>query len=147
MKKLILTALAVLTLSCAAPTAFARQLTLGGQVVGIQIQTEGVLVAGVGAVETAEGSRSPAEAVAALKAGRVDFVIADIDPAKNCVKGENDLAISDFVTSEDYAIAIKKGRPDLLKVIDETIAEIKADGRLAKWIADFTAEADSLKNK
>lgn len=94
-----------------------------------------------------ERSRSPAEAVAALKAGRVDFVIADIDPAKNCVKGENDLAISDFVTSEDYAIAIKKGRPDLLKVIDETIAEIKADGRLAKWIADFTAEADSLKNK
>ena len=61
MKKLILTALAVLTLSCAAPTAFARQLTLGGQIVGIQIQTEGVLVAGVGAVETAEGSRSPAE--------------------------------------------------------------------------------------
>ena len=34
-----------------------------------------------------ERSRSPAEAVAALKAGRVDFVIADIDPAKNCIKG------------------------------------------------------------
>ena len=94
-----------------------------------------------------ERSRSPAEAVAALKAGRVDFVIADIDPAKNCVKGENDWAISDFVTSEDYAIAIKKGRPDLLKIIDETIAEIKSDGRLAKWVAEFTAEADSLKNK
>ena len=94
-----------------------------------------------------ERSRSPAESVAALKAGRVDFVIADIDPAKNCVKGESDLAISDFVTSEDYAVAIRKGRPDLLRAIDETIAEVKADGRLAKWIADYTAEADSLKDK
>ena len=93
-----------------------------------------------------ERSRSPAEAVAALKAGRVDFVIADIDPAKNCVKGEADLALSDFITSEEYAVAIRKGNPALLKAIDETIAEIKADGRLAKWIADYTAEADKLKD-
>ena len=94
-----------------------------------------------------ERSRSPAESVAALKSGRVVFVIADIDPAKNCVKGEPDLAISDFITSEEYAIAIKKGQPELLKAINETIAEIKADGRLAKWIADYTAEADKLKDK
>ena len=94
-----------------------------------------------------ERSRSPAESVAALKSGRVDFVIADIDPAKNCVKGEADLAISDFITSEEYAIAIKKGQPELLKAINETIAELKADGRLAKWIADYTAEADKLKDK
>lgn len=94
-----------------------------------------------------ERTKSPAEAVAALKAGRVDFVISDIDPAKNCVKGEEDLAISDFITSEEYAIAIKKGQPELLKVINDTITEVKADGRLAKWIADFTAEADKLKDK
>ena len=94
-----------------------------------------------------ERSRSPAESVAALKSGRVEFVIADIDPAKNCVKGEPDLAISDFITSEEYAIAIKKGQPELLKTINDTIAEVKADGRLAKWIADYTAEADKLKDK
>ena len=94
-----------------------------------------------------ERTRSPAEAVAALKAGRVDFVIADIDPAKNCVKGEADLALSDFITSEEYAVAIRKGQPALLKAINETIAELKADGRLAKWVADYTAEADKLKDK
>ena len=94
-----------------------------------------------------ERLRSPAEAVAGLKAGRCDFVIADIDPAKNCVKGEPDLQLSDFITSEEYAIAIRKGRPELLKAINETIAELKADGRLAKWIADFTAESDKLKEK
>ena len=90
-------------------------------------------------------SRSPAEAVAGLKSGRVEFVIADIDPAKNCVKGEPDLALSDFITSEEYAVAIRKGQPDLLKAVNETIAELKANGKLAKWIADFTDESNKLK--
>ena len=92
-------------------------------------------------------SRSPAEACAALKSGRVEFVIADIDPAKNCVKGEPDLALSDFITSEEYAVAIRKGQPELLAAINATITELKANGKLAKWIADFTAESDKLKDK
>ena len=92
-------------------------------------------------------SRSPAEACAALKSGRVDFVIADIDPAKNCVKGEPDLQLSDFITSEEYAVAIRKGQPELLAAINATITELKANGKLAKWIADYTAESDKLKEK
>ena len=94
-----------------------------------------------------ERCKSPAEAVAALKAGRVDFVISDIDPAKNCVKGEADLALSDFITSEEYAVASRKGQPELLKAIDETIAELKKSGQLAKWIRQFTEESDKLKDK
>ena len=94
-----------------------------------------------------ERLRSPAEAVAGLKAGRCDFVIADIDPAKNCVKGESDLQLSDFITSEEYAIAIRKGQPELLAAINATITELKASGKLAKWIEDFTAESDRLKDK
>jgi len=94
-----------------------------------------------------ERSKSPAEACASLKSGRVEFVIADIDPAKNCVKGESDLALSDFITSEEYAVAIRKGQPELLKAINDTITELKANGKLAKWIADFTAESDRLKDK
>ena len=94
-----------------------------------------------------ERSKSPAEAVAALKSGRVEFVIADIDPAKNCVKGEADLALSDFITSEEYAVAIRKGQPELLKTIDETIAELKASGQLDQWIRQFTEESDKLKDK
>ena len=94
-----------------------------------------------------ERSKSPAEAVAALKSGRVEFVIADIDPAKNCVKGEADLALSDFITSEESAVAIRKGQPELLKVIDETITELKASGQLDQWIRQFTEESDKLKDK
>ena len=94
-----------------------------------------------------ERSKSPAEAVAALKSGRVEFVIADIDPAKNCVKGEADLALSDFITSEEYAVAIRKGQPELLKAIDETITELKSSGQLDQWIRQFTEESDKLKDK
>ena len=94
-----------------------------------------------------ERTKSPAEAVAALKSGRVDFVIADIDPAKNCVKGEAELALSDFITSEEYAVAIRKGQPELLKAIDETITELKASGQLDQWIRQFTEESDKLKGE
>ncbi len=88
---------------------------------------------------------SPAEAVAALQAGRADLVIADIDPAKNCVKGVANLALSDFVNKEEYAVAIAKGQPELLAVINEVITEIKANGQLDKWVEDYTKEADALK--
>ncbi|MBR1588418.1 MAG: amino acid ABC transporter substrate-binding protein [Kiritimatiellae bacterium] len=120
---------------------------LKGKKIGVQAGTTSETFVTDQLKQEPERSKSPSEAVAALKAGRVEFVIADIDPAKNCVKGEADLALSDFITSEEYAIAIRKGQPELLKAINETIAEIKADGRLAKWIADFTAEADKLKDK
>ena len=120
---------------------------LKGKRVGVQAGTTSETFVTDELKQEPERAKSPAEAVAALKSGRVDFVIADIDPAKNCVKGENELAISDFITSEEYAIAIKKGQPELLKTINETIAEVKADGRLAKWVAQFTEEADKLKDK
>ena len=120
---------------------------LKGKKIGVQSGTTSETFVTDELKQEPDRSKSPAEAVAALKAGRVEFVIADIDPAKDCVKGEEELAISDFITSEEYAVAIKKGRPELLKAINETIAEIKADGRLEKWVKEFTEEADKLKEK
>ena len=93
-----------------------------------------------------ERYKTSSEACAALMSGRCAFVIADIDPAKNCVKGEDSLAISDFLSSESYAVAVAKGRADLLSAVNETIAAVKADGRLEKWVADYTAESDKLKD-
>ncbi len=92
-----------------------------------------------------ERFRTYPEAVAALKAGRCDLVLCDAILAKNCILGEKDLELSGFVTSEEYAIAVKKGRPELLALVNETIAAAKADGRLEKWASDFTAEAESMK--
>ena len=120
---------------------------LKGKKIGVQAGTTSETFCLEKLGQEPERLKSPAEAVAGLKSGRCDFVIADIDPAKNCVKGEADLALSDFVSSEEYAVAIRKGQPELLAVINETIAAAKADGRIEKWIADFTAESDALKDK
>ena len=69
MKKTIVTGLWVcLLLPLLTVPAFAQELILGGQAVGIQISTAGVLVAGLSEVQTAEGTRSPA-AEAGLKEG------------------------------------------------------------------------------
>ena len=120
---------------------------LKGRKIGVQSGTTSETYVLEQLKQEPERTRSPAEACAALKSGRVDFVISDIDPAKNCVKGESDLQLSDFITSEEYAIAIRKGQPELLAVINETIAELKANGKLAKWIEEFTDESDKLKDK
>ena len=44
------------------PTAFAHELIVGGNAVGIQVSTRGVMVAGLTEVETDDGVRKPAEA-------------------------------------------------------------------------------------
>lgn len=62
MKKTFITALwSLLIVSCLTVPAFAQELLIGGQVVGVQISTKGVLVAGLSEVETAEGSCFPAK--------------------------------------------------------------------------------------
>jgi len=120
---------------------------LKGRKIGVQSGTTSETFVLEQLKQEPERAKSPSEACASLKSGRCEFVIADIDPAKNCVKGEEDLALSDFITSEEYAVAIRKGRPELLAVINTVIAECKADGRLEKWIERYTKEADALKDK
>lgn len=71
MKKAIVSALLSLTL-CAALSvpAWAQELVVGGQAVGIQAGTQGVLVAGLTQVETSGGAICPAES-AGLKKGDI----------------------------------------------------------------------------
>ena len=88
---------------------------------------------------------SPASAFAALKQGKVDLVIADVDPAKNLVKGEPDYDVtSDFLTVEEYAVAIKKGQPELLATINKVIEALEDSGKLDAIKAEHTARAAKL---
>ncbi|MBQ9151179.1 MAG: transporter substrate-binding domain-containing protein, partial [Clostridia bacterium] len=77
--------------------------------------------------------KTGAEAVAALKSGKVDCVIIDNEPAKSFVaanegihilEGDNEYAI------EDYAICVKKGDTELLDKINKALDELKADGTI-----------------
>lgn len=69
MRKTVITALFSLAVAVALTTAaWAQELVVGGQAVGIQVGTKGVLIAGLTQVETANGSKSPAQD-AGLKKG------------------------------------------------------------------------------
>ena len=84
--------------------------------------------------------KTGAEAVEALKSAKVDCVIIDQEPAKSFVKanegihileGENEYAV------EDYAICVKKGDTELLNKINSALAELKADGTIAKIVEKY----------
>ena len=72
-----------------------------------------------------------ADAVEALKVGKVDCVIIDNEPAKAFV-GENEgLVILDTAyAEEDYAIAVAKENTELLEDINAALEELMADGTL-----------------
>ncbi len=89
-----------------------------------------------------ERFNSPPEACAAMLAGRCAFVIADVNPAQICVKNDGRLVLSDYLTSEEYAIAVAKGNTNLLATVNAVIREVQADGRLDRWIAAYTEECE-----
>ena len=77
--------------------------------------------------------KTGAEAISALKTGKVDCVIIDNEPAKSFVaandgihilEGDNEYAV------EDYAICVDKGNTALLEKINKALDELKADGTI-----------------
>lgn len=84
--------------------------------------------------------KTGAEAVSALKSGKIDCVIIDNEPAKSFVaanegihilEGENEYAV------EDYAICVKKGNSELLTKINDALKALKADGTIDKIIEKY----------
>ena len=90
--------------------------------------------------------KTGAEAVAALKTGKVDCVIIDNEPAKSFVaanegihilEGDNEYAI------EDYAICVAKENTELLEKINKALAELEEDGTIAKIINKYINDGSS----
>ncbi len=84
--------------------------------------------------------KTGADAVQALKSGKVDCVIIDNEPAKafvesvdgiHILEGDNEYAV------EDYAICVKKGNSELLDKINQALADLKADGTIDKIIEKY----------
>ncbi len=84
--------------------------------------------------------KTGAEAVEALKTDKVDCVIIDNEPAKSFVKANEGIHIlegDNEYTVEDYAICVKKGNTELLEKINKALADLKADGTIAKIINKY----------
>lgn len=82
--------------------------------------------------------KTGADAVQALKSGKVDAVIIDNEPAKSFVAANEGLKILDTEYAvEDYAICIAKENTALLDAVNEALAELKADGTLQQIINKY----------
>ncbi|MDO4394018.1 MAG: ABC transporter substrate-binding protein [Bacillota bacterium] len=81
---------------------------------------------------------SGANAIEALKTGKVDAVVIDNLPAKKFVEANEGLKIldTDYV-EEEYAIAIAKDNDELLKEVNSVIKKMKKDGSLQEIIDKY----------
>ena len=85
-----------------------------------------------------------ADALLELKTGKVDAV-----PVQNIVGGQYLLTNSDLSATDIYfsnysggaAVAVPKESADVIKVINEVIAENKANGNIDKWVDEMTKKA------
>ncbi len=118
---------------------------LEGKKIGVQLGTTGDAYASDVKDATVEKYNKGADAVQALKQGKIDAVIIDNEPAKVFVEKNDDLMIlNEVFVEEQYAICIKKGNSDLTTAINGALAELKSDGTLAdiekNWIGDDTGK-------
>ena len=90
--------------------------------------------------------KTGAEAVEALKTGKVDAVIIDNEPAKSFVEANAGavkiLESGEYIT-EEYAICVNKSNTELLKQINEALAALKANGTLDRIIAKYINDGSS----
>jgi len=91
-----------------------------------------------------ERYKTGADAVEALKSGKVTAVIIDNEPAKSFVNANEGLKILDgSYAEEDYAIAINKEDTELLDKVNDALKKLTDNGEIAKIVNKYIpANAD-----
>ena len=111
---------------------------LEGKSIGVQLGTTGDIMATDVKDSKVEQYNKGMDAVQALSQGKIDAVIIDNEPAKFYEKEVSGLKILDEAFAvEEYAIALKKGNTELQTKINETLKELKAEGKIDEIIAKY----------
>ena len=88
--------------------------------------------------ENVEAYNKGADAVMALKQGKVDAVIIDNQPALSFVKSTDGLKLLETEYAvEDYAAAIAKGNDALVKAVNDALVSLKEDGTIQSIIDKY----------
>lgn len=118
---------------------------LPGKSIGVQLGTTGDIYASDYEAEgsTIERYNKGADAIQALRQGKVDCVIIDEQPAIAFCEKNADLEILDEEFAlEEYAICVSKDNTELTEKINAALAELKAEGTLdmitSNYIGDDT---------
>lgn len=131
----------------------AAKADLANKTIGVQLGTTGdEYVSDPANVEgvTVERYNKGFEAVQALTQGKVDAVVIDGEPAKSFVASAEDGSLKildEAMTEEEYAIAISKDNEALLAKVNEILAEMKENGKMAeitgKYLGDNAVDTES----
>ena len=116
---------------------------LPGKTIGVQLGTTGDIYARDYEAEgsTIERYNKGADAVQALKQGKIDCVIIDEQPAKAFCEKNSDLTIlEEEFALEEYAICISKDNTELKEKINAALSELKAEGTLDAIIANYIGD-------
>ena len=109
------------------------------QIVGVQLATTGdIYASGDFGADRVQQYNSGNDAVEALKAGKVDCVIIDNEPAKYYVNANEGLTIlpTEFIV-EDYSICIAKENTELLEKVNTALNELIDDGTVQEIIDKY----------
>lgn len=146
---LMVLAAAVMLVGCGSKATETKQIKsvddLEGAKIGVQLGTVGDLYAsdmeGDKAGTTVDRYNKIADAVQALKQGKVDCVIVDEQPAIASTANEPTLTILDEpFTQEEYAICIAKDNTELLDEVNSALAELKEEGIVEQITANYIGD-------
>lgn len=118
---------------------------LEGKNIGVQIGTTGDIYAsdyeGDEAGTTVTRYNKGADAVQALKQGKVDCVIIDEQPAIAFTEKNTELSIlEEEFALEDYAICVSKENTELKEQINAALATLQENGTLANIISNYIGD-------
>ena len=116
---------------------------LPGKTIGVQLGTTGDIYASDYEAEgtTIERYNKGADAIQALKQGKIDCVIIDEQPAVAFCQKNSDLTIlEEEFALEEYAICISKDNAELTEKVNAALSELKAEGVLDQIIANYIGD-------
>lgn len=111
--------------------------------IGVQTGTTGDLQATDAVNSDTQMNRfnTGADAVQALKNGKVDCVVIDSQPAEKFVELNDDLKIVDGIfDTEEYAICLKKGNTELRDAINGALSQLKEDGTIDAIMSNYIGD-------
>ena len=114
---------------------------LTGKKIGVQLGSTGDTIVGqLPHVTKIQFSAVPA-VLQELRSGRIDAAVLDNAPAETYIKTNPDLKMLDTKLSEEnYAIAMRKDRTDLLDQVNTTIKRVRRDGTYQRLIEKHFSE-------
>ncbi len=107
--------------------------------IGVQIATTGdIYCADDFGEEHVKEYNNAVDAIQDLLKGTIDCVVIDKEPAKQFVAVNEGLVVLETAyTEEEYAAAIAKDNEELLKTVNEVLAQLKSEGTLDKIVAKY----------